>query len=335
MLHRMTLDALPLAGGGTLRDARIAWAQYGPPPDRARRVWLVLHGITSSHQAFADDPPVAPDNGWLQAWADNGVFDLARDCVLAPNTLGSCYGTSGPASGPVPGGPPDAFPDIVIADALALYARWLARMPVARIDAVLGYSYGGYQAFAWALNPPVPTSRVIVLASAPKGGGSLADAAALRALAGRWELGDPQARKEWLDMRVATLQRYGVADWLKDSGQDASPPALRRLAETWAAGYPPRTLAALRQAAAQFDVSQALCERGPRMPLLWMVNQGDRLFPSLNLPGPAPAVMTGIVVDGRYGHASPTLEAPLWTPHVRAFMTAGATSSPHPRPPAP
>ena len=53
------------------------------------------------------------------------------------------------------------------------------------------------------------------------------------------------------------------------------------------------------------------------------------------LAGPAPAVMTGIVVDGRYGHASPTLEAPLWTPHVRAFMTAGATSSPHPRPPAP
>jgi len=315
VLHELSFNALPLKSGGVLRPATIVWAQYGLQPDRARRVWLILHGITSSQHAFVDAAPAAPDQGWMQDWADDGPFDLKHDCVLVPNALGSCYGTSGPAGMPL-----GSFPVITIADTVALYAQWLKRLSIKHLDVVLGYSYGGYQAFCWALSVPIPTNCAVVLASAPKGQGSLADIAALEALARRWDSGDPQVREQWLSMRITTLQHYGVADWLDDNGHDASPAALYRLAEAWAQNYPPHVLATLRRAAVQFDVCQALCEQGLMTPVLWMVNEGDRLFPSLDLPCSAPSMLTRIAVNGKYGHASVLLEAPLWTSYVRDWV---------------
>ena len=89
---------------------------------------------------------------------------------------------------------------------------------VARLDAVVGYSYGGYQAFQWALDPPVPLGRALALASGPRGGGSWSDVIALRRLAAARRAGDALAQEQWVAARRDALMRYGRGLWLADAG---------------------------------------------------------------------------------------------------------------------
>ena len=88
---------------------------------------------------------------------------------------------------------------------------------VARLDAVVGYSYGGYQAFQWALDPPVPLGRALALASG-RGGGSWSDVIALRRLAAARRAGDALAQEQWVAARRDALMRYGRGLWLADAG---------------------------------------------------------------------------------------------------------------------
>ena len=147
----------------------MAWRRYGPEPAQARAVVLLLHGISGSQQALAPvGGEVHPDAGWASGWLGSGAaLDTRHTCVLAPNALGSCFGSSAPDAES-----PASFPDFTIADSVRLQGLWLRALGVARLDAVVGYSYGGYQAFQWALDPPVPLGRALALASGPRGGGS-------------------------------------------------------------------------------------------------------------------------------------------------------------------
>ncbi|WP_454726670.1 MULTISPECIES: alpha/beta fold hydrolase [Cupriavidus] len=327
-----TFDSLPLDGGGALSPVRLAWSRYGPAPSQARSVVLLLHGISGSHHALPPATgPAHPDAGWASAWlGPDALLDTRQTCVLVPNALGSCFGSSGPADSSAAASPPD-FPPITIADTVRLQGLWLRSLGVARLDAVLGFSYGGYQAFQWAVAGPVPAARVVVLASAPRGNGSAQDVIGLRRLAAALDAGEPAARDAWVAMRRATLQRYGYADWLADSQpHDAAAvdARLRNEAEAWAARFSPWSLAALRDAASRFDASAALA-RAP-MPVHWLRCTSDVLFPPDGEPAAAsaasaawpdyPASIVRTTVPGRYGHLSPLLEADLWHGPLRLAL---------------
>ena len=127
---------------------------------------LLLHGISGSQQALAPvGGEVHPDAGWASGWLGSGAaLDTRHTCVLAPNALGSCFGSSAPDAES-----PASFPDFTIADSVRLQgcgcARWALRGWM-RWWAIPG----GYQAFQWALDPPVPLGRALALASGPRGG---------------------------------------------------------------------------------------------------------------------------------------------------------------------
>ena len=156
------IESMALDGGGRIAPARVAWRRYGPEPAQARAVVLLLHGISGSQQALAPvSGEVHPDAGWASGWLGPGAaLDTRHTCVLAPNALGSCFGSSAPDAEL-----PASFPDFTITDSVRLQGLWLRALGVARLDAVVGYSYGGYQAFQWALDPPVPLGRALALAS--------------------------------------------------------------------------------------------------------------------------------------------------------------------------
>jgi homoserine O-acetyltransferase len=314
---------LRLDGGGTLAPAALAWARYGPAPGRARAVVLLLHGISGSHQALRPDQGDAhPDAGWASPWLGPGAALDTRDtCVLSPNALGSCFGSSGP-DGALAG----EFPDVSIADGVRLQGEWLRALGVERLDAVVGYSYGGYQAFQWAVAAPLPVGRVVVLASAPLGGGSMADAQRLRRIAAALDAGDEAAWNEWVELRCSTLRRYGYAQWLADKGEHKSESdleqRLRADAQAWAARFSPWAMAALRSAACRYDARAALS--GSSTPVRWLRCASDELFapddPGARAREPYPANIVQIGVDGRYGHLSPLLEGRLWNDHLQRAL---------------
>ena len=313
------LASLPLDGGGALAPARLAWARHGPPPHCARAVVLLLHGISGSHQALRPaEGDVHPDAGWASPWLGPGAALDTRDtCVLAPNALGSCFGSSAPA-----GAAASAFPDFSIADGVRLQGEWLRAIGVERLDAVVGYSYGGYQAFQWAAAAPLPVGRVVALASAPRGGGSMADAQRLRRIAAALDAGDADAWSDWVELRCATLRRYGYAQWLADTGEAAVELRLRTEAQAWAASFSPWSMAALRTSACRYDARDALLETAT--PVRWLRCVSDELFapddPGTGARIPYPAHIVQTRVGGRYGHLSPLLEGPLWDAHLRQAL---------------
>ena len=186
---------------------------------------------------------------------------------------------------------------------------------VARLDAVVGYSYGGYQAFQWALDPPVPLGRALALASGARRR-QLSDVIALRRLAAARRAGDALAQEQWVAARRDALMRYGRGLWLADAGAPERQ-ALDAEARAWAARFSPWSMAALRAAACRHDVRHALASL--RAPLYWLRCASDLLFPPGDETALPPCVHP-MTVAGRYGHASPALEGPLWDACLRRAL---------------
>jgi len=129
---------------------------------------------------------------WPGLYAEGGIVDLARDCVICVNLLGSCYGSTGPGSidaetGQVYG---PAFPIVSIRDNVRAQARLLDSLGIVRIRLAIGGSIGGMQALEWAILYPGRVEQAIVIGVAPLSAMGLA----LNHLQRQAILGDP----EWL-----------------------------------------------------------------------------------------------------------------------------------------
>jgi homoserine O-acetyltransferase len=84
--------------------------------------------------------------------------------------LGSCYGTTGPASlNPRTNQPygPD-FPIVTVGDWVRLEARLLDTLGIGKLYAVVGGSLGGQQALEWALAFPERVRKCLILAAAAR-----------------------------------------------------------------------------------------------------------------------------------------------------------------------
>lgn len=87
---------------------------------------------------------------------------------MAPNVLGGCQGSTGPAS-IAPDGFEWAsrFPPLTIRDQVAAQARLADLIGIEQFAAVLGGSMGGMQALEWAITYPERVARLGVLAAPP------------------------------------------------------------------------------------------------------------------------------------------------------------------------
>jgi homoserine O-acetyltransferase len=95
--------------------------------------------------------------------------DTDRFFVVGVNNLGSCFGSTGPASiNPATGKPWGAdFPIVTVEDWVDAQARLADRLEIGRFAAVMGGSLGGMQALAWAIRYPQRIGRALVIAAAP------------------------------------------------------------------------------------------------------------------------------------------------------------------------
>ena len=159
-------DPLPLDGGGTLAEARIAYETYGElAPDRSNAI-LLCHALTGD-QYVASTHPLTGKPGWWERMVGPGKpIDTDRYHIICANVIGSCLGSTGPAS-IAPDGAPYAmrFPVITVRDMVRGLVGLLDALGIERLHAVVGGSMGGMQALSLAANWPDRAERVLVIAS--------------------------------------------------------------------------------------------------------------------------------------------------------------------------
>lgn len=162
--------AFRLANGYLLPHLEIAYETYGEMAGDRSNVILVTHGITSSHYAMRT-PTRDSRHSWYAGLIGSGkLFDTDRFCVVSSNTLGSCYGSTSPASrnpstGRLYG---SKFPKICYEDIVRAQQALLTSLGIERLVAVAGSSIGGFQAFQWAVTFPDFMSAVLALDTATR-----------------------------------------------------------------------------------------------------------------------------------------------------------------------
>ncbi|UVI39593.1 homoserine O-acetyltransferase MetX [Qipengyuania spongiae] len=157
---------LPLDGGGALEGVEIAYQTYGELDGARANAILVCHALTGD-QYLADTHPVTGKPGWWERMVGPGKpIDTSRHFVICANVIGSCMGSTGPAS-IAPDGAPYAmrFPVITIRDMVRGLVGLLDALRIERLHAVVGGSMGGMQALSLAANWPERAGRVLVIAS--------------------------------------------------------------------------------------------------------------------------------------------------------------------------
>lgn len=150
------LGAFDLEAGGRLPAVRVAYQTWGTPAPDGSNAVLVLHALTGDSHVTGDIEPGHPSAGW---WADivgpGRPIDTDRYFVVAPNALGGCQGTTGPAS-TAPDGQPwgGRFPFVTTRDQVAVEVALARQLGIEGWDLVIGGSMGGLRALEWAIQGP-------------------------------------------------------------------------------------------------------------------------------------------------------------------------------------
>ena len=167
--HSQTLTlpgSLPLDGGGELTRVELAFETYGElNADRSNAI-LLCHALTGD-QYVASPHPITGKPGWWERMVGPGKpIDTDRFHVICANVIGSCMGSTGPASEASDGHPyAMRFPVITIRDMVRAHIGLLDMLDIETLHAVVGGSMGGMQALSLAANWPDRARRVLVIAS--------------------------------------------------------------------------------------------------------------------------------------------------------------------------
>jgi homoserine O-acetyltransferase/O-succinyltransferase len=163
------VGTLRLETGASLPGVRVAYETWGQLSPRRDNAVVVLHALTGDSHVVGEPGPGHPTGGWWNGLVGPGLaLDTDRWFVVAPNVLGGCQGTTGPAS-PGPDGRPwgSRFPFLTVRDQVAAEAALADALGIDRWALVVGGSMGGMRALEWAVTHPQRVERLLVLASTP------------------------------------------------------------------------------------------------------------------------------------------------------------------------
>jgi homoserine O-acetyltransferase len=157
---------LQLSVGPALRRFTLAYEMYGRMnPDRSN-VILLFHAMTGTQHAAGTNPHVpgldgrwTPEvrQGWWHGFIGPGkALDTRKFCVLCINYLGSCYGSTGPASINPDTGKRwgSTFPVLRMSDIVESQMKLLDHLGVWQLHAVIGASIGGFLCLLLATRYP-------------------------------------------------------------------------------------------------------------------------------------------------------------------------------------
>jgi len=142
----------PMKRGGALYGARAAYETWGTLNAARDNAVLIVTGLSPDAHAAANAGN--PEPGWWEAMLGPGkAIDTDRWFAICVNSLGSCKGSTGPASvNPKTGDPYRLdFPELSIEDGADAAFHVVRSLGIERLACVIGNSMGGMTALAYLL----------------------------------------------------------------------------------------------------------------------------------------------------------------------------------------
>ncbi len=146
-----------LESGRKLSGFQLKYTTLGQLNKERDNVIWVCHALTGSSD-FAD--------WWNGLFAEGSPFDPSRYFIICANSLGGCYGSTGPLSiNPATGKPFfHEFPLITNRDIVQAFDRLRENLEIKRINTLIGGSLGGQQVLEWAIQRPEVFESIIPVA---------------------------------------------------------------------------------------------------------------------------------------------------------------------------
>jgi homoserine O-acetyltransferase/O-succinyltransferase len=161
---------LKLACGLVLKSHDLVYETYGELNGERSNGVLLCHALSGDHHAAGfhegDSRP-----GWWEHYVGPGKpIDTDKFFVVSLNNIGSCFGSTGPASinpdtGEVWGAD---FPSLRARDWVESQKLLMKYLGIECWAAVIGGSLGGMQAMRWSLEHPDKLLNAVVIASSMK-----------------------------------------------------------------------------------------------------------------------------------------------------------------------
>jgi homoserine O-acetyltransferase len=246
--------------GGEIVGGQIAYETWGTLNQTKSNSILIFTGLSPS--AHAASSPLDRGIGWWeQLIGQDATLDTNHYHIICVNSVGSCFGSSGPNSiDPVTGARyGNAFPDVSIEDVAAGGRAVLDHLGIERAALVIGPSLGGSAVLAFAALHPGRTRRLISISGTMA---ASAHAIALRSIQREAVRNDPinglrLARKlGTVTYRSAAelTARFGRA--ASNSGQDfAVQDYIDQQADKFSKAFDPDSYLRLSRAIDLFDLS--------------------------------------------------------------------------------
>ena len=160
-------DGLKMWRGGCLPEVTLAYESWGTLSESADNAILIFTGLSPSAHAASSAQDASP--GWWEYMIGPGkAIDTNRFYVVCANTLGGCYGSTGPGSinpetGQIYGAD---FPDVTVEDIASSGYYLMRELGVEKLHAAVGSSMGGMSSIAYAMQYPDDIEYLVSISAA-------------------------------------------------------------------------------------------------------------------------------------------------------------------------
>ncbi|KAJ3113316.1 hypothetical protein HK100_002022 [Physocladia obscura] len=155
--------------GGELPSFEIAYESWGKMNERKDNVILLTTGMSGSSHAKSHYGN-RQDGWWEKFIGPRLPLDTEKFHIICTNSLGGCYGSTGPSSiNPATGDRyATDFPMVTVWDIVRAQFRLLDSLGVERAHAVVGSSMGGMTSLAAAALYPDRVGRIVSISAAAR-----------------------------------------------------------------------------------------------------------------------------------------------------------------------
>jgi len=217
---------------GHLQSPTLAYETWGELNSAKDNAILIFAGLSPSAHAASSEGDMTP--GWWEDMIGSGLpIDTDHYFVICVNSLGSCFGSTGPASVDPETGERYrlAFPVLTLEDVAESAFLVVAHLGVTCLHSVIGCSMGGMSGLAFCLRHPDAVRRFVSVSSATR---ALPFSIAVRSLQremirsdprwhkGNYDQGDPPVTGQRLARKLGMITYRSAEEWALRFGRERS-----------------------------------------------------------------------------------------------------------------